>query len=55
MPHPCPPYGRPLLQNLNGAPYTTKPPNPYYQLCKTVPHDEILLGSDDRVMRVELV
>ena len=51
---PPPPYGRPSLQNPNGAPYTPQPPNPYHRL-NTILRDEILLASDDRVMRVELV
>jgi len=53
---PPPPYGRPSLgsmQNHNGPPYTPHPnqnhrPGPILR-------DEILLASDDRVMRVELV
>lgn len=54
---PPPPYGRPSIgsiQNHNGQPYAPQPPNPYYR-PNGILRDEILLASDDRVMRVELV
>ena len=54
---PPPPYGRPSLgsaQNHNGSPYAPQPPNPYHR-PNNILRDEILLASDDRVMRVELV
>ena len=53
---PPPPYGRPSfgsVQNHNGSPYTSQP-NPYYR-PSSILRDEILLASDDRVMRVELL
>lgn len=53
---PPPPYGRPSLgsvQGHTGPPYTPQP-NPYYRQ-NAILRDEILLASDDRVMRVELV
>jgi len=54
-PAPPPPYGRPSLgsQNHNGPQYTPQP-NPYNR-PNAILRDEILLASDDRVMRVELV
>jgi len=45
---PPPPHGRP-----NGPPHTPQP-NAYHRPGPTL-RDEILLASDDRVMRVELV
>jgi len=53
---PPPPYGRPSLgsaQNHNGPQYNPQP-NPYHR-PNAILRDEILLASDDRVMRVELV
>ena len=53
---PPPPYGRPSLgsvQNHN-EPLQIAQPNPYNR-PNTILRDEILLASDDRVMRVELV
>jgi len=53
---PPPPYGRPSLgsiQNHNGPAYNPQP-NPYHR-PSSILRDEILLASDDRVMRVELV
>ena len=53
---PPPPYGRPSIgsiQNHNGPAYNPQP-NPYYR-ANSILRDEILLASDDRVMRVELV
>ena len=53
---PPPPYGRPSLGSVQGhnAPQYTPQPNPHYRSSSTL-RDEILLASDDRVMRVELV
>lgn len=53
---PPPPYGRPSagpVQNHNGPHYSPQS-NPYYR-PSSILRDEILLASDDRVMRVELV
>jgi hypothetical protein len=53
---PPPPYGRPSLgsiQNHNGPVYNPHS-NPYHR-TGSILRDEILLASDDRVMRVELV
>lgn len=53
---PPPPYGRSSFgstQNHNGPQYSPQP-NQYYR-PNTILRDEILLASDDRVMRVELV
>jgi len=52
---PPPPYGRPSLgsiQGHNGQQYA--PPNSYHR-SNSLLRDEILLASDDRVMRVELI
>lgn len=53
---PPPPYGRPSLGSVQGqnVPQYTSQPNPFYRQ-NTILRDEILLASDDRVMRVELV
>ena len=52
---PPPPYGRPSFGSSqgHGAPQYTAQPNPY-QRPSSILRDEILLASDDRVMRVEL-
>jgi len=53
---PPPPYGRPSIgsmQGHNGLQHTPQP-NPYSR-PNSILRDEILLASDDRVMRVELV
>ena len=50
---PPPPYGRPSLGSVqNGPPYASQP-NSYHR-PGSILRDEILLASDDRVMRVEL-
>jgi hypothetical protein len=53
---PPPPYGRSSLGSVQGhtVPQYTAQANPYYRPNPML-RDEILLASDDRVMRVELV
>lgn len=53
---PPPPYGRPSLGSIQGhnGPQYTPQPNPYHR-SNSILRDEIVLASDDRVMRVELV
>jgi hypothetical protein len=53
---PPPPYGRPSIGSVQGhnGPQYVPPPNASSRLGSIL-RDEILLASDDRVMRVELV
>lgn len=53
---PPPPYGRPSGGSVQGhsAPQYTPQANPFHRPSPVL-RDEILLASDDRVMRVELV